>query len=49
MTGCQVIEAANYDRWPGYRGGQLYSFHCNSRSRQQAVCYHMFIEKLAQF
>jgi hypothetical protein len=19
---------ANYDRWPGYTGGQLYSFHC---------------------
>jgi hypothetical protein len=26
MTGGQVIEVANYDRWPGYRGGQLYSF-----------------------
>jgi hypothetical protein len=47
MTGGQVIEVANYDRWSGYRGGQLYSFHCNSRSRQQVVCYHMFIEKIS--
>jgi hypothetical protein len=31
MTGGQVIEVANYDRWPGYRGGQLYSFHCKIR------------------
>jgi hypothetical protein len=23
MTGGQVIQVANYDRWPGYRGGQL--------------------------
>jgi hypothetical protein len=30
MTGRQVIEVANYDRWPGYRRGQLYSFHCIS-------------------
>jgi hypothetical protein len=28
VTGGQVIEVANCDRWPGYRGGQLYSFHC---------------------
>jgi hypothetical protein len=24
MTGGQVIEVANYDRWPGYIGGQLW-------------------------
>jgi hypothetical protein len=23
VTGGQVIEVANYDRWPGYRGGQV--------------------------
>jgi hypothetical protein len=28
MTGGHVIEVANCDRWPFYRGGQLYSFHC---------------------
>jgi hypothetical protein len=28
VTGGQVIEVANCDRWPGYRGGQLYSSHC---------------------
>jgi hypothetical protein len=28
MTDGQVIEVANYDRWPSYRAGQLYSFHC---------------------
>jgi hypothetical protein len=35
MTGGQVIEMANYDRWPGYRGGQLYSFHCIN---EQSLC-----------
>jgi hypothetical protein len=30
MTGGKVIdiEVTKYDRWQGYRGGQLYSFHC---------------------
>jgi hypothetical protein len=23
-----VKNVANYDRWPGCRGGQLYSFNC---------------------
>jgi hypothetical protein len=23
VTGGQVIEVANYDRWPGYRGGEF--------------------------
>jgi hypothetical protein len=28
VTGGQVTEVAKCDRWPGYRGGQLYSFDC---------------------
>jgi hypothetical protein len=41
MTGGQVIEVANYDRWPGYRGGQLYSFHCISTTLRHHFCFNL--------
>jgi hypothetical protein len=48
MTGGQVIEVANCDRWPGYRGGQLHTFHCillriaRIRPRVLSTAYHTY-------
>jgi hypothetical protein len=38
VTGGQVIEVANCDRWPGYRSGQLYSFHRIIPVRVKRTC-----------